>query len=278
MRTLIPKRRDSAAARLLTILIDEDEKSGDPQLKSLTRSDAFLDLVTAGYANDYYNDDYNAPTYLWTTLNGDQPVTHDAKLELLRRLTPQDYDGWIHVQTLATSYLFTRQSHTAAEVKPLGENVQALTRKTAEDFLDTIQAVCSRRDLSRAGNVLAEYVIYPDSAPFQNNAKLTYVGARELLAGPPLVTNLLVLKARLLRDRPPVEYVNPDGTFFRGSLGRITGVVAPGGCIQVVEPAQPILTFVESEVTNLANVPKRKWAGLIHLWIHVRPSSGCGAF
>lgn len=105
-----------------------------------------------------------------------------------------------------------------------------------------------------------------------------FVDAKSLLADPPTVTTLLLLKARLLRDRPPVEYANPDGTFFRGSLGRVTGVVPPGGCVQLVEPAQPVLVFVGSDVAKLANVPKRKWVGLVHIWIHVRPSSNCGAF
>jgi hypothetical protein len=274
-----------AAARLLTILIDEDEKDGDRQLVELTKSDSFLNLVTAGYSNDYYNDDYSLPNYVWPTLNGDQPVTHDAKLQLLLRLTPKNYDGWIHVQTLATSYVFERQvAHAAAtppSPHPPGQEKPppAITQKTAQNFLDTISAVSIGRDLSHAENVLAEYVIFPPNAPAKSQeSKAGYVDAKSLLAGPPSVTTLLLLKARLLRDRPPVEYVNPDGTFFRGSLGRITGVVPPGGCVQLVEPAQPVLAFVGSDVAKLANVPKQKWVGLMHIWIHVRPSNNCGAF
>lgn len=275
-----------AAARLLTILIDEDEKDGDRQVKTLIESDPFLNLVTAGYSNDYYNDDYTLPNYVWTTLNGDQPVTHDAKLELLRRLTPTNYDGWIHVQTLSTSYLFDRQDvHAAATPLPRpGQPEQEkappkITQKTAQNFLEAISAVSIGRDLSRAGSTLAEYAIFPRNASSKSeDSKAGYVDATALLTDPPSVTTLLLLKARLLRDRPPVEYVNPDGTFFRGSLGRITGVVPPGGCVRVVEPAQPVLAFVGSDVANLVNVPKRKWVGLIHIWIHVRPSNDCGAF
>lgn len=274
-----------AAARLLTILIDEDDKDGDRQAEDLTKSDSFLNLVTAGYSNDYYNDDYSLPNYVWPTLNGDQPVTHDAKLQLLLRLTPKNYDGWIHVQTLATSYVFDRQAPRGAAT-PLPRSPSGLetppptiTQKTAQNFLGAISAVSIGRDLSHAENVLAEYVISPPNASAKSQeSKVGFVDAKSLLADPPTATTLLLLKARLLRDRPPVEYVNPDGTFFRGSLGRVTGVVAPGGCVQLVEPAHPVLVFVGSDVAKLANVPKRKWVGLVHIWIHVRPSSNCGAF
>jgi hypothetical protein len=266
-----------AAARLLTILIDEDEKTGDRQLIGLTKSDSFLGLVTAGYSNDYYNDNYKGPNYLWTTLNGDQPITHDAKLELLLRLTPEKYDGWIHVETLATSYLFDRQNPhavTATNAAP------AITQQTAQDFLGAIEEVSrgTSTTLSHAGSILSEYVILPPNAAESKDSQASSVDAKELLAGPSSVKTLLLLKARLLRDRPPVEYVNPDGTFFRGSLGNVVGVVPPGACIELVEPAQPILAFVESEVVNLPNSQKHKWIGLIHLWIHVRPSNSCGAF
>lgn len=266
-----------AAARLLTILIDEDEKTGDRQLIGLTKSESFLGLVTAGYSNDYYNDNYNAPNYLWTTLNGDQPITHDAKLALLLRLTPAKYDGWIHVETLATNYLFDRQKPHAVTAK---NAAPAITQQTAQNFLGAIRDVSQGADttLSHAGNILAEYVILPPNAVASKGSQASSVDAKELLAGPSSVKTLLLLKARLLRDRPPVEYVNPDGTFFRGSLGNVVGVVPPGACVELVEPAQPILAFVESEVVNVPNGQKGKWVGLIHLWIHVRPSDNCGAF
>lgn len=262
-----------AAARLLTILIDEDDKTGDGQLQALTASASFLDLVTAGYSNDYYNDDYtHMQSYDWPTLNGDQPVTHDAKLDLLQRLTPPNYDGWIHVQTLGTTYLFDRQKSSAAAT---------ITKTTAQNFLTAINEVSNGRDMSHSppGDVLAEYVIYPHRAQSQEqSSNAGYVEASALLSDPPAVSTLLLLKARLLRDRPPVEYVNPDGTFFRGSLGRVVGVVPPGGCVQEVDPGQPILTFVPSEAEKSPSVPKGKWVGLIHVWIHVRPSNDCGAF
>lgn len=266
-----------AAARLLTILIDEDDKTGDGQLVALTKSESFLGLVTAGYSSDYYNDSYNSPTYIWTTLNGDQPVTHDAKLELLLRLTPEKYDGWIHVETLATDYLFDRQKTHAVTAKT---TAPAITQETAQDFLGAIKEVSLDKDMAlrRARNILSEYVILPPNALSSQPSKAGYVDAKELLNGPPSVKTLLLLKARLLRDRPPVEYVNPDGTFFRGSLGHIIGVVPPGACVELTEPAQPILAFVESEVVNIPNAQKKKWIGLIHLWMHVRPSEDCGAF
>jgi len=95
------------AARLLEVLIDEADmgrSSWNPSEASLNsrlwrtiESDSFKDLVTAGYANDYYNDygsDDTRPD--WPTLNGDAPIRHDAKFQVLWRLTPSQYEGWIH--------------------------------------------------------------------------------------------------------------------------------------------------------------------------------------
>ncbi len=93
------------AARLLTVLIDEADQgrqSWNPSERGLNSrlwqtidSTSFMDLVTAGYGNDYYNDQLDNDMYrlYWPTLNGDAPVSHDAKFQLLRKLTAPDYEG-----------------------------------------------------------------------------------------------------------------------------------------------------------------------------------------
>ncbi len=75
-----------------------------------------------------------------------------------------------------------------------------------------------------------------------------------------------------------VEYINPDGTFRKGSLGRITGVVPAGSCITVVEPMMPVLVFLPSYIEEQRLQPPAKpppkpnvqFTGLVHMWAHVR--------
>ncbi len=82
-----------------------------------------------------------------------------------------------------------------------------------------------------------------------------------------------MLKARLLRDRPPVEYVNPDGTFEKGSLGQIIGEVSPGVCVHIVEPVRPVLVFIDLQQPG--RTPRKRLDGLLHMWAHVHAASDC---
>jgi hypothetical protein len=278
------------AARLLTILIDQDERSGDKSLMGLTRSQPFLDLVTAGYSNDYYNDNPKLDWYLWPTLNGDQPITHDAKLLLLSQLTPERFEGWIYVATFSTAYDFSNTLPGSAAPSPApvtaGAGVEQapaqLSTGTALSFLDALEQVSLRRDLGRARNSLSQYAI---EVPKAHAAATPAAGAEQtpVLFGPKtlmeaadLPASLLMLKPRLLRSRPPVEFVNPDGTFHKGSLGRIIGAVRAGTCVSVVEPLQPTLVFVTSPLSDhIPGAKRHDWIGLVHMWAHVQPSATC---
>ena len=101
----------SDAARLLTILIDEadrgrqswnaSERSLNARLWDTIDSPTFMDLVTSGYENTYYNDQYNNGDLrpYWPTLNGDAPISHDAKFAVLWKLTAPQAEGWVNLAT-----------------------------------------------------------------------------------------------------------------------------------------------------------------------------------
>jgi hypothetical protein len=86
-----------------------------------------------------------------------------------------------------------------------------------------------------------------------------------------------MLRHRLLRSRPPVEYIDPDGSFRRGSLGKILGAVPAGSCVSVQETFVPVLVFVPSSlIAPKPSVPAggaTALSGLVHMWAHVRGSS-----
>lgn len=286
------------AARLLSVLIDQDLRGHDPDIRELIASQSFLDLVTAGYENDYYNDNLNRGSSIWPTLNGDEPITHEAKLALLKRLTPESYDGWLHVATFSSTYHFRNASAPidpkattkvpARESAPDIEHSQKpLGIKTATDFLEALDEVNDRLDVDRARDVLAQYAIPASglaavhldpaaSAPPVRKTSLPLFRASTLVATDGGPTELVMLKPRLLRNRPPVEFVNPDGTFHKGSLGTITGVVSAASCVKVVEPMRPVLVFVTGEMSkHVPGASTSQWTGLIHMWAHVRPSDVC---
>ncbi|MFY9781044.1 MAG: hypothetical protein WAJ85_11110 [Candidatus Baltobacteraceae bacterium] len=267
------------AARLLTILIDEADRgrqSWNPFERSLNSrlwqtidSTSFMDLVTAGYANDYYNDQLGNSDLrpYWTTLNGDVPVSHDAKFQLLRKLTAPQYEGWVHLAT----FNYSLPSHNVPQAKPDSAK-PAQSAGSPLDLVADVSSVMLRHDLSSVGSVTAQYAI-PDFRQTPPAGPL--FAAPELIDRSKFPATWLMLKPRLLRVRPPVEYINPDGSFKKGSLGRIVGVVPPGSCITVVEPLVPVLVFLPSYIVANkpapagANAPV-EFAGLVHMWAHVR--------
>ncbi|MEA2786962.1 MAG: hypothetical protein QOF71_3066 [Candidatus Eremiobacteraeota bacterium] len=289
----------AAAARLLNILIAEDLRGGDKQLRSLIQSQQFIDLVTAGYTNDYYNDDtVHRDWVTWSTLNGDQPISHDAKLAVLAQLSPSNFDGWVHVATFSSGYHFPNQSNAtpAPSAPPLlvqTEKSQAsIGQQTAESFLAAINEVNRDRSMRRAHALIAQYAIEPPTA--QNavaapsptapgNAPpslrpLPLLRATDLIDENVLPAKLVMLKPRLLRNRAPLEFVNPDGSFHKGSLGKIVGALPAGTCIDVVDPLHPVLVFVTGPMAaHVAGAATSEWTGLIHMWAHVKLSQGCGA-
>ncbi len=159
------------AARLLTILIDEAdrgrrswnpfERSVNERLWQTVTSPSFLDLVTAGYENNYYNDstqNHDLRPY-WPTLNGDAPISHDAKFEVLWELTPAQYEGWVHLATF--SYHLPQG---ALQAKPGASRDSAqppTTGATARDLIQDVRDVAVRHDLADVGDVAAQYAI-PD--------------------------------------------------------------------------------------------------------------------
>ncbi|GAC1575452.1 MAG: hypothetical protein NVS3B7_07910 [Candidatus Elarobacter sp.] len=286
------------AARLLNILIAQDVRD-DKNVRGLIESQQFVDLVTAGYANDYYNDDLKRDSYLWSTLNGDQPITHDAKLAVLTQLTASNLDGWVHVATFASDYRFPNQTHTTAAPSPTpapavqAEKPQAaIGAGTAQSFLAALNEVNRDRSLRRATNLLAQYAIAPasppapppDAAPAASPSTspsalptMPLLRAADPIDGEKIPAKLVMLKPRLLRNRAPLEFVNPDGSFHKGSLGTVIGAVPAGTCIEVVEPLHPVLVFVTAPISlHVAGAKSDEWTGLIHMWAHVRRSEGCG--
>lgn len=271
----------SDAARLLTVLIDEAnrgrhswnpwERMTDGRLWETVTSASFIGLVTAGYENNYYNDTYDRTDLRpeWPTLNGDAPVTHDAKFQVLWSLTNDSYDGWVHLVTF--KYNLPRQLIPAARERgaPPAERV---TRQTAQDLINDAAEVMPRRDFRNVGLEEAQYAL-PD--PRQTPVPIPVFHASQLEDTSQFPAHWIMLKHRLLRARPPVEYINPDGSFRKGSLGRIIGVVPAGSCVTVVEPLDPVLVFLPTYIIDGKPRPPGpdtsvQFSGLVHMWAHVR--------
>ncbi|MGA8574204.1 MAG: hypothetical protein WB609_00760 [Candidatus Cybelea sp.] len=269
------------AARLLEVLIDEADNgrsSWNPSEASLNsrlwrtiESDSFTDLVTAGYPNDYYNDyggDETRPE--WPTLNGDAPVSHDAKFQVLWRLTAPQYEGWVHVATY--KYEFPRGS--APKPKPSASRSinPPVTPETARHLIEYMTDVNLRRNVANVGQVVAQYAIPDPRATPVINPLFTPPELVDPKQFPPNASpTWIMLRSRLLRDRPPVEFISPDGTFRKGTLGRIVGTVPAGSCISVVEPLLPVLVFLPSHVVAGQKPTKSDpLVGLVHFWVHIK--------
>ncbi len=285
----------AAPARALAVMLDSADH--DAILHTFIHSRSYFDLVTSAYADEYFEDAEQKRKQLMATLNGDQPVGTEPEEALLEKLGPaQDRAGWVNLATFSTTY------HHA--ITPTQPNVhrsrvtgaaQTVAPKTAVAFVSEMAEVASG-NLGHACNVRAQYAVEmpeaspsplpasaaadPKCAPPPVGAMPPLIGATSWTARRP--AGLLVLGARLLRDRPPVVFVNPDGTFMQGSLGRLVGVVPAGTCVDVIaDDVRPVLVFVESQYLRGKPQPHvtpepDHWAGLIHLWAHVAPSkSGC---
>jgi hypothetical protein len=269
------------AARLLEVLIDEADmgrNSWNPSEAGLNsrlwrtiESPSFTDLVTAGYGNDYYNDYGSEETRAtWPTLNGDAAISHDAKLQVLWRLTAPQYEGWIHVAT----YKYEFPPGFAPKPKPsTSPSINPpVTPDTAKHFIEYMIDVNLRRHVDHVGQVVAQYAIPDPRVTPVINPLFTPPELVDLKQFPPYTSpTWIMLRSRLLRDRPPVEFISPDGRFFKGSLGRIVGAVPAGSCISVVEPLLPVLVFLPAHVVA-DQKPKKSdpLVGLVHFWAHVK--------
>jgi hypothetical protein len=273
-----------SAARLLTVLIDEAdigrhslnpwERAKNAGLWETINTQSFRDLVTAGYSNDYYNDDFSDQS-MWPyspTLNGDAPITTDPKYQILRKLTPERYDGWVHLATFA--YHFPRDEKPRASSGAPHSSQPRVPPKVAAQFLNEMTDVGVRRNAANIGPVLAQYAIAESDRDFHGSLEFV---ASDLIATNVQPTTLVMLRHRLLRSRPPVEYIDPDGSFRRGSLGKILGAVPAGSCVTVQETFVPVLVFVPSSlIAPKPSVPAggaTALSGLVHMWAHVRGSS-----
>lgn len=276
------------AARLLTVLIDQvrsgkeswnpGERHLNERLWDTINAQSFKDLVTAGYSSDYYNDPTDNPNLrpYWPTLNGDAPITTDPKFQMLWQLTPPDYDGWVHLAT----YAYTFPHGVAPRGSPRSAGQPVLTRRVAADFLEEVTDVTIRHNAANIGAIAAQYAI---ADPRASPAPRPGFVAKELIDPNTYPRNLIMLRHRLLRNRPPVQYINADGSFHKGSLGRILGAVAAGSCLTVVEPFEPVLVFLPTSVISppaTAAKPAAPQAsgtvalgGLVHMWAHVRPAA-----
>jgi hypothetical protein len=287
------------AARLLTVLIEQvrsgkeswnpGERHLNERLWETINAQSFKDLVTAGYSSDYYNDVTGNPKMrpYWPTLNGDAPITTDPKFQILWQLTPPNYDGWVHLATYA--YTFPHgAAPRGAPGSPHGSGQPVLTRRVAADFLEEVTDVTLRHNATNIGAIAAQYAI---ADPRASPAPQPGFVAKDLIDRDAYPRNLIMLRHRLLRNRPPVQYINPDGSFHKGSLGRILGAVPAGSCITVVEPFEPVLVFLPTSVISPPPAPPAAskspapqpaaapksggtvaLGGLVHMWAHVRPA------
>ena len=269
------------AARLLTVLIDEadagrhslqwGERSTNERLWKTITSESFRDLVTSGYGSDYYNDDWDLASYS-PTLNGDAPISSEAKFQVLWRITPERYEGWVHLATFAYDFPPNATPQIRPSTPPIAAQ-SAVTPQTARNFIRKMTAASINRDFSGRGQIVAQYAIAdprhkPPHDPLFDKAQLN---------DPKQYPDTwIMLKPRLLRSRPPVQYINPDGNFKKGSLGSILGVVPAGSCIVVSEPLEAALVILESKYTDPIAAKKKKPAnhltGRVHMWAHVHGS------
>jgi hypothetical protein len=262
------------SARVLTVLtqeIDDDllagrDRDASQRLHDVTRSRAFVDLVTSGISDQYYDDstDERRMDY-WPTLNGDEPIRMPAIRNLLFQLGPNrdKIDGWVHLATFGTQYRYQKDAGSlpASPVKAA----------IAENFIASTTSVAGG-DLSKAAGVRSQYAI---EIPASTQSVANPLPIKATSWQSRLPKGVLMLEARLLRSLPPVVYVNPDGTFREGSLGRVIGAVPAATCVDIIEPVRYMLVFVDSKYVRSERGPSH-WFGLIHLWAHVHASeNGC---
>ncbi|HTW83597.1 MAG TPA: hypothetical protein VMD91_05985 [Candidatus Sulfotelmatobacter sp.] len=297
----------AAAARTLAVMLNDDRDARNRPAAIDSRP--FFALVTSGYATSYFEDNPRYPQLMATAL-GDSPVTSDAEVTLLDQLggQPPLRTGWIHLATFSTRYRYgvapavTQWPSPTPAPAGAAHAPGAAAGRTAVAFVADMVAVAGG-DLRVACDVREQFAIaLPRDAPAPTPTPAAApptsgslppcsrppAGAVPPLIGPaswvspaPHPTSLLVLAPRLLHDAPPVVMVNPDGTFMRGTLGQVRGVIPAGTCVDVDQDVRPVLVFVEEQYirgkTPAAHDPNH-WTGLIHLWAHVTPARHPCAF
>jgi hypothetical protein len=223
------------------ILDDPDlrDSTQNQDLLSLVRSSGFVDLATAGYSTQYYNDNPSIRE-LQPTLDGDQPITQGAKLSLLVDIGPSQPKAWIHLASWRTSLHFTRWE--SANIPDITKNFKETATTQFNDYAKPVYSDLETRSPTRLGDWLA----------FTNQT-------------------LILTRPRLARASQPI--VNYAGAMRTGTLGRVIGAIPALTCVDLVEPPVPVIVFVES--SRLANRDAVGFDGLIHLWGHVQTRSNC---
>jgi hypothetical protein len=220
-------------------------------LLQFVQSDAFVDLVSAGYATQYFKDRYcEVPKCdpdegdYEPTRTGDTDIGFGAKDRLLALIGPNHIDGWIHVASWT---------------------VRDSTVSAGKSILTDAAAVVAAAIGKRSG--LGE---------LQQYAAVKRLVAAEWIRPSPSAQHVQVLFPRLLRDRAPLTYMSADGAVKIGTLGRVIGVVPAGACVEAVGAARPVIVYVPSKELNVHKSSETMEA-LIHLWVHVQDSTNCGS-
>jgi hypothetical protein len=209
------------AARFLDMDIESivDRKGNPPwwggeaertDLTNFVRSDAFVDLVTSGFALSYYN--YARGSQQVASMEGDHRIDTISKVRLLSLIGKQDSDGWVNLASW----------RTPEELIPRDPN-----------FARSVQLIfdrASRRDKSLVGDGIDDYISPP---------KLAW---NLLLDRIPPPTTFMLMEPRLLRENAPTTAILDDGS-LEGILGRVTGIVNALECVSVVEPTRPVVVF-----------------------------------
>jgi hypothetical protein len=236
------------AARFLNVVFGEIEqqlaegvdKQENQDLLNLMRSPSFVDLVSAGYADEYYKDEVTvANSPIQPTLLGDQPITHPAKAQLLYEIGPNSLDGWIDVGTWRTDI----RVDLARAVLPATLTTDQIAHHMTTVLFDHVNPMVNRSQLSRHS--------YP--------------------------TGVRLLDARLLRDRAPSVFVYQEkkSIIKIGDLGRVIGAVPAAACVDFVEQLVPVLVFINPRRLGESTGRKDDLVGLVHVWGHVTLAKQC---
>jgi hypothetical protein len=231
------------AARYLDIAIkqlEEQQQRGPNRaqaqdLLDMIRSPGFVDLIAAGYSRQYFNDVLDHDSLIRPTILGDQMITQEDKLDLLQAVTPADQSGWIHVATWSTD--------------------AALNTSRPLDYGAMRDAL-----LDPAGGHVRK-MVYGYADPTRAFAAWLHASAQ------PQFFRLEV--ARLLRDGAPQVYAVSENQ-LAGTLGRVIGALGPSTCVQVLEPARPVLVYFKQPYYATSDRTAR---GRFHVWVHVRAVS-----
>ena len=175
------------------------------------------------------------------TLDGDQPITQEAKLAVLADVGPPQPTAWIHLASWRTSLHFS--DWDTADIVALAKGFEKAATRQFNDYARPFEGGTAADPPAR----MEDWLAYKDQT-------------------------LVLTRPRLARADAPI--VNYAGTMRTGTLGRVIGAIRALTCVDLVEPPKPVLVFVQS--SRLSHDPKvGGWDGLVHLWGRVRARASC---